>query len=402
MYEHYFLKVLTKLKRIERALEASVIHRLMGSDQPKPIIGFEKYLSNRKGRVLISYLSAPFYISKDSPEMASHQNCLRAVEIAKVFNSLGYAVDVVDLYDHTFKPKHKYDILCGNGTNFKRLAKILGNKVLKIFFTPDPHPDFRRAAEKERRNDIIKRRGIELAFRYPSVIEFPEKYVDAVICTGNSWVASNYLPFNNNVYAIGDGGFDFLQSTLVGKDFNEARKRFIWMASWLLVAKGIDLVLEVFSALPELDLYVCGPLWNEPDVIDAYEKELFHTKNIHFIGQMDLTSDEFKELTHKCAYTIFPTSGDTAAGSVWAPMRCGVIPIVSVENGMDTEDFGTILADCKLETIRSAVIEAANRDPEECKDMAERTLKVANSCFTLEAWNHRFENALKEILEKFE
>lgn len=402
MDKDYLLAVLKKFKRIERDLESRISRSLIGGHQPKPFIGFEEYLSNRKGRALISYLSAPFHISKDSSEMYSHQNYCRALEIAKVFNALEYTVDVVDLYDHTFKPRYRYDILCGNGTNFKRLAKILDKEVLKIFFTPDPHPDFRRAAEKERRNDIIKRRGIELTLRYPSVIEFPEKYIDAVICTGNSWVASNYLSFNDNVYAIGDGGFDFLQSTLVGKDFNSARKRFIWMASWLLVAKGLDLVLEVFNALPELDLYVCGPLWNEPDVIDAYEKELFHTKNIHFIGQMDLTSTEFKELTHKCAYTIFPTSGDTAAGSVWAPMRCGVMPIVSVENGMDTGDFGTTLSDCKLETISAVVIEAANRDPQECKDMAERTLKIANSYFTLEAWSHRFEDALKEILEKFE
>jgi len=83
-------------------------------------------------------------------------------------------------------------------------------------------------------------------------------------------------------------------------------------------------------------------------------------------------------------------------------MRCGVMPIVSVENGMDTGDFGTTLSDCKLETISAVVIEAANRDPQECKDMAERTLKIANSYFTLEAWSHRFEDALKEILEKFE
>jgi len=230
----YLLAVLKKFKRIERDLESRISRSLIGGHQPKPFIGFEEYLSNRKGRALISYLSAPFHISKDSSEMYSHQNYCRALEIAKVFNALEYTVDVVDLYDHTFKPRYRYDILCGNGTNFKRLAKILDKEVLKIFFTPDPHPDFRRAAEKERRNDIIKRRGIELTLRYPSVIEFPEKYIDAVICTGNSWVASNYLSFNDNVYAIGDGGFDFLQSTLVGKDFNSARKRFIWMASWLL------------------------------------------------------------------------------------------------------------------------------------------------------------------------
>ena len=84
--------------------------------------------------------------------------------------------------------------------------------------------------------------------------------------------------------------------------------------------KGFDLVLEMFNVLPELDLYVYGPLWNEMDVIDAYEKELFHTKNIHFIGQLDITSAEFKDFTHKCAYTFLPTSGDPAAGSVWATM----------------------------------------------------------------------------------
>jgi len=49
------------------------------------------------------------------------------------------------------------------------------------------------------------------------------------------------------------------------------------------------------------------------------------------------------------------------------PCDVELCPIGSVENGMDTGDFGTTLSDCKLETICAAVIEVANRDPQKVR-----------------------------------
>ena len=396
------LAILGRLKRVGRHLESKLKGEVPATASARkelsPVIGYDACLQDKKGRVLICYLTEPFHLAPDSPEMCQHQNMERSIEIACVFNRLGYVADVIYCFDNNFIPRHNYEILFGYGPCFDRMARIIKGLFVKVYFAPEQNPDSGREVEKKRRDAIKERRDVELALRYPAGINFPSKLVDAVILIHNSSVTSTYLPFNGPIYPVDNGGFDFLQSTVEDKDFGIARRNFMWMGSWLFVAKGLDLVLEVFSQLPELNLYVCGPIWNEPDFVEAYTRELFHTPNIHVWGRVDLASEEFKELTQICAYVVFPGSPKGLPGSVWAPMRCGVIPIVSREAGSGTKDFGFILSDCELDTIRATVLEAANKSPDDCQKVAQRVCQEANRFYTMEAWSKRFEAALQQIL----
>jgi hypothetical protein len=47
-----------------------------------------------------------------------------------------------------------------------------------------------------------------------------------------------------------------------------------------MVHKGLDLVLEAFARMPECQLTIVGPVRNEPEFVNVYRKELFHTPNI--------------------------------------------------------------------------------------------------------------------------
>ena len=395
------LIILKKLKNAGHRLESKLKGEPLSYNYngPSPFIGYDAYLENEKGRVLICSEPEALKLTSGSSAICRHQKYELRLAIAMTLNRLGYIVDVIDVWDLKYIPKKNYDILLGTCPSFKRMAEIMPDTVLKINLAVGPHPDFRRNAENERCANAEKRRGVPFIRRYPIGKTFPQKeVVDAVISVGNEWVTSTYRPFNKHVHAIGLGGYDFLQCFLDDKDFNKARRKFMWMGNWMFVGKGLDLVLEVFRDLPELELYVCGALWNEPDFIEAYEQVLFHTPNIHVMGKVRIEEEEFAILTKEVAYTIFPTSNDAMAGGVCASMKCGVIPIVSIENGMGTGDFGITLSDCRLETIRDAVLQAAETSSEECRNMAYRACREGEKNYTVETWHKRFETALCDIL----
>jgi len=85
-------------------------------------------------------------------------------------------------------------------------------------------------------------------------------------------------------------------------------------------------VLEVFSARPDLELHVVGPVQDEPDFAAAYEHELSACPNIHAHGFLDLDSTDFEEIARSCVALVYPSCSETMSGAVLAAMAKGLIP----------------------------------------------------------------------------
>ena len=62
----------------------------------------------------------------------------------------------------------------------------------------------------------------------------------------------------------------------------------MYLAGGGSVHKGLDRVIEAFSARPDLKLYVCSPFRYEQDFCEVYKHELFRTPNIIPIGFLKL------------------------------------------------------------------------------------------------------------------
>ena len=60
-----------------------------------------------------------------------------------------------------------------------------------------------------------------------------------------------------------------------------------------MVHKGLNLVLEAFSQLPDYNLIVCGPVEKDKDFENAYFKELYQLPNIKTLGFVALDSKDF-------------------------------------------------------------------------------------------------------------
>jgi hypothetical protein len=367
------------------------------------VLGFtDGATGNLNKRALIVYIVRPFYMNSQELKLSAHSNHVQAIEIAKAFNRLGYVVDIVDYSDRTFTPTVSYDAFFGMGTddNYDRITSMV-NGGRKIYYGTGAYWEFENAAEEARREGLRVRRGIDL--------QLPERLgtndwvqtADAVVLIGNQYVASHYRPHNPKVFPIDNSAAFTVMPDFDNKDFASARQNFLWFSSIGLLHKGLDIALETFSDLPDLHLWVCGPLHqeNEQEFIEVYHRELFHTPNIHPVGWTNLYSDTFKELTDKCAFALSLTCAEGMPGGVLDCMGSGIIPVVNRESGIDTGRFGVQLDASTVPALREVLAKIANTPPDVCRRLAEETFREASTRYTLECFSQNIERILRTILD---
>ncbi len=370
----------------------------------QPVIGFTKGSAKTlTKRALLIYLLPGFYTDPAELERKGFVTALQSLEIARALNRLGYIVDAIDHTDDTFVPKAHYDVCFGMHYNYGRLLPLLAkNKVTTIYYATGAYWEVENAAEQARCKSLKARRGLDS--QLPLRLK-PNNWVqrsDAIIAQGNDYVLDPYRMHNSRVFGIDHAASFTGAPDFERKDFSlSARRNFLWFGSIGLLHKGLDVVLEAFSELKDLHLWVCGPLQSpdEREFVRAYRKELFHTPNIHPIGHINIRSDTFRQLTEKCVATVHASCADSVPGGVLDCMARALIPVVSVESGMDTAGFGITLEQSSVAEIRQAVTDITNTPPEVCRRMSEEAYQTATTRYTLSCFSDNIERILKEILD---
>jgi glycosyltransferase involved in cell wall biosynthesis len=207
------------------------------------------------------------------------------------------------------------------------------------------------------------------------------------------------LPYAANIVCINTSSRDTLAWPL-GKNFAEARRRFFWFGGTGAVHKGLDLVLEVFNELPDLQLFIGGAVADEPDFVEAYRQELYNRANIRLAGWINVESTLFADITRNCGYVILPSCSEGQAGSVTVCMHRGLVPIVTREVGVETKDFGITLKDCQPRTISEAVVYAANQSAAALEQHSRMAYDEAKVRYTRAAFSRNFENAMRRLMGK--
>lgn len=363
------------------------------------------------GRTLLSYLTKPFSLDRKSPEFHSRQDQWQTIEIANIFNDFGYVIDAVE-FDNPNPAPHKlsnYDVLFGFEPNFKRFAECMSKETTKIYYAIGAHWSWRNPAEFQRLDRLEERRGIRLSPERTLPETNAEELADAIIVTGDHYINGNEFIANTYRKAVEDipiyhvrvSCFDFLECNIEQKDYEDARNNFMWFGGSGLVLKGLDLALEAFSQLKEQHLYVCGPVTSNEEFIEAYHEELFHTNNIHLMGYVNVTSQDFRELTQKCAYVINPSaSGVAIPGALITCMHSGVVPIFTTEFEAPSVNWGIQLPDTKIDTIIKIVEKTSNVSSDKCKNMSFKACEKAQRNYTRETYSDDLSEALQSILHQ--
>ncbi len=365
-----------------------------------PVIGYTRGAPGPfSKRALLTYVAFPFYQSIAELEHSSHSNGPQALEIANALNRLGYAVDIVNWQDRQFVPTAAYDAFMGMHQNFARLLPYLAPTTRKIFYATRCHPAFEIAADTTREVKLEQRRGVRLSAATQGREIEPDGLADEVIAIGNEFVQATFRERGLRVWGIDNSNIPTRAPALAHKDFQTARRNFLWIAGDGLAHKGLDLILEAFADLVQ-ELWVCGDLQAAADaeLVHCYRRELFHTPTIHTIGWVDIHSTQFRQLTDQCAFVILLSASDAMPTSVLVAMGRGLIPIVSREVGLDTADFGFTIDPTDIFKIRQRVQEISCTPPEQCRKMAAQAYVAATTRYTYAAFGARIEQLLKQTL----
>lgn len=368
-------------------IQGRLERRRMVSIQPdKPAIG----------NVLISYVVNPFTLKPGEPVPTSHTQHWECLQMAKTFLDFGYNVDVIWFYNDVFLPKKDYTFFIETRWNLQRCVPFLNKDCVKIFHSDTAHILFHNAAEANRLLNLQQRRGITLS---PKRFEQPNQaieYADCATVLGNEFTLNTFKYANKPLYRVPISAprlYPFPED----KDFTACRKNFLWFGSGGLVHKGLDLLLDAFSQMPDYHLTICGPIEKEDDFKTAFYQELYQTPNIHTIGWVDVNSQKFLDIVNNCLGIVYPTCSEGGGGCVINCMHTGLIPIVSYESSVDvSDDYGVVLKENTVEEIKQSIQNVSKLNPSQLQEMARKSWEFVRKNHTRD----RFAQVYRETIEK--
>ncbi|MEA5574135.1 glycosyltransferase [Calothrix sp. UHCC 0171] len=374
-------------KKVSEKLRARYERRKVVSLQPNsPVIG----------NVVLSYILKPFLLKKGESIPVSHTHFWECMQIAQTFLDMGYAVDCLQLDNDVFVPRKDYDFFIEVRWNLQRCLPHLNSDCIKIFHADTAHLLFHNAAEAKRLLELQQRRGITLTARRYEPPNQALESADYAMVLGNEFTANTYKYANKPIYHIP------ISTPVVypwneEKDFDKCRKNFLFFNSGGMVHKGLDLVLDVFSQMPDYHLTICGPVDREEDFAKAFHKELYETPNIHTVGWVDISSIEFQKIADSCLGMVNPSCSEGGGGAVITCMHAGIIPIASYESSVDLHDFGVILQNCSLEKIKAAIVDISSRSSRELSAMSRGAWEYARANHTKERFAEVYRNTILDI-----
>ncbi|MDW5549188.1 glycosyltransferase [Methanosarcina sp.] len=343
-----------------------------------------------KKNVLISYTIFPFVSKK-----IMHTNFQESHIIAKVFNELGYCVDIVHYTNNKSIDYSKYDIVFGFGEPFEN-SYTSEKKLKRVYYATGAHVCYQNHAEIKRVKEVNKKHGSNILPKrlVPWNWSMSTCMSDAIIVVGNEWTKSTYVGYCDlNVYTINATAFINTKTKFINREIEVAKKNYLWFGSSGLILKGLDLCLEYFSHRKDMFLHVCGPV--EKDFFEVFS-EMLNQKNIHFHGYIDVQSDKFVEIVSQCLFAIMPTCSEGQSTALLTAMGGGLIPISSLYSGVDVGKFGFLIDSLDIKDIEKTIDKISLESNETLELLSAKSQQYIFS-------NHQvrnFEINLKQLIEK--
>ena len=364
-----------------------------------PIINY--FRTTYPQNALVSYITDPFR----NEISFSHTNSFESMEIGKAINEAGFKVDIAD-YDYEGRIDYsKYDLIFGFGEPLINSFYKRGKKLITVYYGTGMHLNTQNANTLNRVKEVFDKKGVWL----PGSGRIVDKawsiqttLVDAMVLLGNEEVTKTYSPsFKGKIYNIPASFYKVnnYEEIISSKDFNTAKKHFLWFGSFGMIHKGLDLLLEIFSKREDIQLHICGPLEGEPEFKQTYYNELYKMDNIHYHGFVSLNTVLFKELMQKCAFVILPSCSEGGGAAVLNVCgNGGLIPLLSKEASIDTNDFGFIFEKINNESIQAVINQALQLPDQEIKERSIKCYEIISKIHSQTNYANELRKCLMEIL----
>jgi glycosyltransferase involved in cell wall biosynthesis len=346
-----------------------------------------------RGRVVLSYLTDSF---DSDPLQHYHTNRWECRCMARAFADASFDVDLINHDDRLYRPPGDCAAVIDLHSNLERLAPLVPAAAKKILHATGANWAFQNNAELARLAALRDRRGASLPPRRQVPPSRGIEVADLATTTGNAFTIGTFAFARKPMYRIPLSS-TYTQEWPAEKKIDGCRTHFLWFGSHGLVHKGLDLVLEAFAQTPELKLTVCGPVSSEPDFAAEYRRELA-LPNVRVHDWIDTQSPLFRELLRTHASIVYPSCSEGGGGSVITCLHGGLVPIVTREASVDTEDFGVELREASVAAIVESVRRVAAFSATEFATRSRATWEFARRQHTREAFEKNYRLFVRDIL----
>lgn len=306
-----------------------------------------------QGTIVISYIIWPFEEGMNSPKARGHTNAFEVIAMAEAYRGLGYNIEIVDHNNCSYQPPKDCSLIIDLHGQLERWNSPLSEKCIRVLHATGAHWLTANQAELRRLTAIQDRHGVALMPRRQVAPSRSSELADQIVVLGNEYTVNSFAFAKKPIIRIPlSSAYEFAWPQ--GRDFSTAKKNFLWLGSYGMVHKGLDLVLEAFAQMPELSLTICGRPEKEKDFYQLYEKELTCTPNIHLYGWMDMRSPQFLEIAKTHAGIIYPSCSEGGGGSVIHCMHAGMVPLCTYEASVDLNHFGMLIKNGTVEAVMEA------------------------------------------------
>ena len=349
--------------------------------------------SHYQKSVLISYTIFPF-VSKSG----SHSNFQESFIIAKIFNDLGYCVDIVHYTNQRQLDYSKYDLIFGFGEPFENSFQS-AKKIIRIYYATGAHVCHQNHAEIKRVIEVNQKQGSNLLPKrlVPWNWSMSTCMSDAIIVIGNEWTKSTYEKFSTiPVYKINATALINKKTASIKREIECSKKNFLWFGSSGLVHKGLDLCLEYFTKRNDLSLHICGP--KEKDFFEVFSNKI-NMENIHFHGIVDVQGDKFVNIVSNCLFTIMPTCSEGQSTALLTVMGAGLIPISNIYSGVDVDKYGFLIESLNIEDIGRIIDKALLQTNETLVSLSANSQQYIFENHQIDNFEKNLRMILKKIID---
>lgn len=342
-----------------------------------------------RGLFLFGYNAGGVLLPEADERFGRHSNQWESRAIARALLELGFAVDLVGLFDAWPSPESYDGVFCLHNA-LSRHAARLRPSCRKIMLLTGSSPDFQNAQEARRLRELKARTGVTA----PPVRSLDDvtgelaslRVADECWLFGNDVTRATYEPaIQSKIKLLSPSGAIRRAVPANGPGGNP--RRWLWFSGHGAVLKGLDRVVEVFLRRSDWRLEIVGPAAEEPWFQACYGERIGRTPTIAIHGTMSPASFDFTELIGGCGGFLAPSASEGQSTSAITCLQAGLYPVLSRQCGLDLPaGCGVMLETCAQDEIEAA-IDAVHRLPDsERRRQVEATTADARRRFSRETF----------------
>jgi glycosyltransferase involved in cell wall biosynthesis len=145
---------------------------------------------------------------------------------------------------------------------------------------------------------------------------------------GNDFTKETYGPYGSKACHL-PMSVTTEPSPVRDRNYSSAKKKFLWLNSHGALLKGMDIVIDAFALMPDLELHICSNLERDSEFIASVSSQLSAAPNIKMEGWVDINSSAFNNLVAECGWIINTSFSEGGGGSTLNCMAKGLIPVAS-------------------------------------------------------------------------